>query len=80
MSCKCIGKLNKEMAKDERKATLALTLTMDGNVYPYMSATYKTGKQVKERHITVVPTFCPFCGKRYEAPRDGQEEKPRDKP
>lgn len=71
MSCKCIDKLNKELAKDKRQATLELTLTMDGKAYPYMSAAYKKGKQIKDRHITVVPAFCPFCGKRYEkeAPR-----------
>jgi hypothetical protein len=64
--CKCIEKLNRELEKDERKATLSLTIRMDGMVFPYMSATYHKGKQIKERHITIVPVFCPFCGKRYE--------------
>jgi hypothetical protein len=74
MSCKCIENLNKELEKDERKARLELTLTMDGKVYPYMSATFKKGKQIKEHHIIVVPSFCPFCGKEYEGvkPKGGK--------
>jgi len=69
MSCKCIENLNKELAKDERASQLELTIRMDGMTFPYMSATYKKGKQIKERHITIIPTFCPFCGKRYERRR-----------
>ena len=71
MGCKCIDKLNKELESDERKARLELTLCMDGSVYPYLSATYKKGKQIKERHITIIPTFCPFCGKAYKKGRKG---------
>jgi hypothetical protein len=66
MACKCIDKLNRELEKDERNARLELTLTMDGKAYPYMSATYRKGKQIKEHHLTIVPSFCPFCGKKYE--------------
>ena len=71
MGCKCIDKLNKELERDERKARLELTLCMDGSAYPYMSAVYKKGNQIKERHITIIPTFYPFCGKAYKKGRKG---------
>ena len=66
MSCMCIDKLNEKLEEDERRAKLEVTFTMDGQMYPYMSAIYRKGTQIKERHIAIIPTFCPFCGKRYE--------------
>ena len=61
--CSCIVELNKELAKDPRGAVLEMAFNMDGTAYPYMSAMYLKGRSKK--FITILPTYCPFCGKPY---------------
>jgi hypothetical protein len=62
--CDCITKLNKELLKDKRMPVLEMSFGMDGTAYPYMEAMYLKGRSKK--FITILPTFCPFCGKEYK--------------
>lgn len=70
MNCKCIEKLNIELksAYDPEEPELEIAFSGSGKVYPYLSATYekKSGRGYRTKHIILIPTFCPFCGKRYE--------------
>ena len=71
--CKCIRTVQENMdAKfTETKPQLELSFSAKGEAYPYMSATYekKSGRGFKTVHVIVLPTFCPFCGKRYHRGR-----------
>jgi len=56
-NCNCIENVGKLLS--EQGATLALVLTRQGS-RPYIYA--NKGK----KQITVLPSYCPFCGTKYE--------------
>ena len=71
--CTCIEELNEQMRSDtgDPEASLELSIGLNGNCYPYMSVVYRRkGKGgdygVREYHKTVIPTYCPFCGRKYK--------------
>jgi hypothetical protein len=68
-TCDCISELNKQLAEKPEKAELEIAFNLAGQTYPYMSATYqkKSGRGFRTMHVVVVPTYCPFCGKKYRS-------------
>jgi hypothetical protein len=72
--CSCITDINTKLkeAYGDEKARLVTVLCLSNNqldAYPALSATYhptkKDGSFGKEKTISIRPSFCPFCGKKY---------------
>ena len=74
--CDCLSKVNEAIREDyeDSEAELQTTLIMKVGsivVYPLLAASYhkkkKDGSFSKVKSVVGVrPTFCPFCGIRYE--------------
>jgi hypothetical protein len=61
--CKCMDVMNKALAP--RNAELDIAFNVYGDVYPRL-ATCKINKRLRDKGPMVLPTFCPFCGVKYE--------------
>ena len=71
--CNCITQLEQQLKSYLGvDVMLACSFSMLGECYPYMYATYHKAKkdgseQSRESLQTVIPSHCPFCGRKYEA-------------
>jgi len=63
--CGCVASVNKRLAERNTKLAQGFCLTEDlsGADLVLIIATEKANKRDKRRPITVLATFCPFCGK-----------------
>jgi hypothetical protein len=70
MACNCLEKIQetlKEQAATDGLEYMRVETVIDfasGQSYPYMTIENKRGK--RKNKITLVPTCCPFCGKKYK--------------
>lgn len=77
MACDCIGLIDKKLS--ERNTKLELTLFWNGKPPVIKIATEKINRK-KRDSVSVVPTFCPFCGKRYQDTGDSLDPADTQKP
>ena len=70
--CRCIQAADK--ALEPRNARLAKAYSLSSGVVFPVFALEKVDSKAKGDRPTLVPSFCPFCGKQY--PRTGVEMKP----
>ncbi len=61
--CECIDIMNKGLAP--RNAELDTAFNVRGDFYPRL-ATRKINTRLRDKGPMVLPTFCPFCGVKYE--------------
>jgi hypothetical protein len=77
MACECLSVLEKSFIKDnpeKKNARIYRTIAMDRNMSdsrPLMQVLYQ--KPTKDGDVTkkvfeipLIPTYCPFCGVKYE--------------
>ena len=68
MSCNCLEDFDTKLK--ERNTRLGVTLCIPRDSGPATVrptiVTEKVEPRKKGRAVTVLPTFCPFCGERYE--------------
>jgi hypothetical protein len=64
--CECIAVMDKALA--ERNTKLALTFTFGGGLstYPTIQTEQVEKGRGKKKAIGVIPSFCCFCGEKYE--------------
>jgi hypothetical protein len=65
--CKCIDDSAADLAA--RNTKLVLAFNVQGRCFPTLQVE-KADKKSRTRPAMVVPTFCPFCGKKYVFPKD----------
>jgi hypothetical protein len=66
--CACIATFDKKLAEHNTQIDVILVLGAGGGLVgrPYIgSRQIETGRG-KKKKVTVIPTFCPFCGEPYE--------------
>lgn len=73
MSCTCAETVNEKLAEAGKGGSeLRLTMPLDGSARKPMLDVGRRGepwkKPLKGNPEFIIPTFCPFCGERYEAP------------
>jgi len=73
--CECFEQLSKELRKkyedDKGYIDWILTIGKESDVLPRMRFVYHKlrkdkSRQKKESEITLAPSYCPFCGRKYE--------------
>jgi hypothetical protein len=62
--CKCINEMNQELGKHNTR--LSLMITFDGGTYPAIGTEQIERGRGKARAKAVLPTYCPFCGAKYD--------------
>ena len=65
--CSCIEEMNRLMAEKGSNTKLCITFNgMTGQGYPTIQ-TEKANKKRRERPALAIPSYCPFCGGKYES-------------
>lgn len=67
--CKCVEEFNAKLADHNTKIVETLCIPRDGSP-AYTRPTIRTEKIETRKRVgpaIAVPSFCPFCGTRYEA-------------
>jgi hypothetical protein len=74
MMCNCIEKVSNAIREDyedpEAELDTIMVMQVDAiNLYPRLAATYrpkkKDGTFAKVKMVGIRPTYCPFCGVKY---------------
>jgi hypothetical protein len=68
MPCECIDQMNAKLADHNTELDLTLCFPRDSSpsfVRPSI-ATKKIESRVRKGPAIAIPTYCPFCGGRYE--------------
>lgn len=65
MACNCLTKVNEKLAARNTRLVSTIVFTKPGGEYPLVcSEQIETGRG-KAKESAVLPTYCPFCGVKY---------------
>jgi len=71
MACECIKTVNEKLlaADTNTKISLPIFMRFDGKpaIDKVMLVVEKADKNSRKKPSALFPTFCPFCGVKYEA-------------
>lgn len=69
MACNCIEEMDRKLEPHNTKLGVTFGFGRDGSCYtlPHIN-TEKMVKRTRVGPALAIPTFCPFCGERYETP------------
>ena len=62
--CNCIKQLNEILAEKNTEFDLIFTLGKVQKEYLKIS-TIKINKKIRNGPVAMIPSYCPFCGKKY---------------
>jgi hypothetical protein len=63
--CECITKVNAALAGDNTQ--LGITVVIGGQTSSLPTiVTEKVNTKLRKGPVAVIPSFCPFCGEKYE--------------
>lgn len=69
--CNCIEITNKALVEKDLNTQLSIAFSLKPEVpHKVIIATEKIDQKNRKKPITLIPSFCPFCGKKYEE-KDG---------
>lgn len=67
MACNCLHMVNEKLASRNTRLVSIVVFTKPGGEYPLIgSEQIETGRG-KAKACAVQPTYCPFCGVKYNA-------------
>lgn len=71
--CECMTRVNAKLKDRNTKLSVSFCLSADlGDMDTMLLIqTEKVDKKLRTKAVSLVPTFCPFCGVKY--PRKGEE-------
>lgn len=73
--CDCLTQLSERLAKEDSNTIIGASMVLDmrtGEQHVVVEiATYKRDPKKREKKRGMIPTFCPFCGTRYQPEPDG---------
>lgn len=72
VSCDCLTEINERVKEQtgDSEAYIDFAFTMSGKSFPRIPYNYRKKKRdgtfhAKESEGTIIPTFCPWCGVKY---------------
>lgn len=69
MACDCIAEMDAKLAEHNTRLCVTFGFPRDGS--PSFTRPHIMTEKINRRDrksVIAVPTYCPFCGKRYEEP------------
>jgi hypothetical protein len=68
MTCECLKQMDAKLADHNTKLQVTFGFGRDGSTWLLpLLGTEKIEKRNRKGPALAIPTFCPFCGDRYEA-------------
>ena len=67
--CNCLNEMQEALDKDERSNNTEIVPILSfgsPNAYPEI-VTVRRNKKQKKGYLRCQPSYCPFCGKKYDA-------------
>jgi predicted HNH restriction endonuclease len=69
--CNCIEKINQKLDDEDTNTRVHIALSLSGQDDTIIVSTSKKDPKVRKKPVNILPTYCPFCGVKYNA-RKGQ--------
>ncbi|RWE55180.1 MAG: hypothetical protein EOS24_23790 [Mesorhizobium sp.] len=67
MACECIETVNQKLSPRNTRLALTITFAAPGlNAFPSIGTEQIEKGRGRPKAIGMIPSFCPFCGTKYE--------------
>jgi hypothetical protein len=72
--CECVTRIDQLLKPHNTKLALTITFGAKCEAYPTIQTEQVEKGRGKAKAQAMLPTFCPFCGDKYEAAAHGGKE------
>ena len=66
MTCDCIKSIDEKLAPRNTRLALTITLTKNLDAFPTIATEQIDKGRGRPKAVSMIPSFCPFCGVKYE--------------